>query len=169
MTLGILAAISAAVFFGAAAYVLFVEHAARAALDDQAALTQWKPAYNRGALMQGSVALLATTLGLAAWWQFGHPAFLVGAVLAVLSWPWTQFVIGPTNDQLLALPVDKAGAGSRLLLQKWGRLHGVRIVLGGLATIAFVVALVDGPSVEGPASSNKFLGERGSFYPQQSK
>ncbi len=164
MTLGVLAAVSAAVFFGAAVYVLFVEHTARGVLDDRAALAEWKPAYKRGAVMQGGIALLTTALGIAAWWQFGHPAYLVGAVLAVLPWPWTLLVIRPTNDQLLALPVERAGEASRLLLQKWGRLHSVRTILGGLAIIAFVVALTDGRSITASADFKKFLGQRGSAY-----
>ncbi|MBY0511871.1 MAG: DUF1772 domain-containing protein [Rhodospirillaceae bacterium] len=169
MTLGVLAAVSAAVFFGAAVYVLFVEHAARGELDDQTALAEWKPAYKRGAIMQGGIALLTAGLGIAAWLQFDHPAFLIGAILAALPWPWTLFVIRPTNDQLLALPMEQAGMSSRHLLQKWGRLHSVRTLLGGLATISFVIALMSGPSIKPSADFKKFLGERGSFYPQQAK
>lgn len=164
MTLGVLAAVSAAVFFGAAVYVLFVEHAARGELDDRAALAEWKPAYKRGAVMQGGIALLTAGLGIAAWLQFEHPAFLIGAILAALPWPWTLFVIRSTNDQLLTLPTEQAGPSSRQLLEKWGRLHGVRALLGGLATIAFVIALMDGPSIKASADFKKFLGERGRAY-----
>lgn len=46
--IGPLALAAAAIFFGAAFYVGFAEHFARQQLDDRAALTQWKPAYERG-------------------------------------------------------------------------------------------------------------------------
>lgn len=166
MAVGLLALVSAAVFFGAAAYVLFVEHVARDTLDDRSALAEWKPAYRRGAAMQASIAIITTLLGLWAWWQLEHPAFLVGAILAVLPWPWTLLVIKPTNDRLLALPVDQAGPDSRLLLKRWGRQHSVRTVLGGLATTAFVIALTAGTTIKTPMSVERFMGKPGDFYPE---
>jgi hypothetical protein len=54
---------------------------ARLELKDTSLLTEWKPAYKRGAIMQASLALVGFILGAIAWWQTGRPAFLAGALI----------------------------------------------------------------------------------------
>jgi len=129
--------IASAIFAGAAFYVNFAEQPARLTLDDSALLTEWKPSYKRGATMQAPLALVGFVLGLLAWWQTSHPGFLIGAIAIIAPWPWTLIVIKPTNDALLATEPDRAGPQSRALIVKWGGIHAVRTVLGGLATAAF--------------------------------
>src|SRR5688572_8585424 len=101
MTMGILALVIAALFTGAALYVNVAEQPARLTLDDSALLAEWKPSYKRGFAMQAPLALLGTVLGVIAWWQTSHPAFLMGAFAMICPWPWTILVIKPTNDALL--------------------------------------------------------------------
>lgn len=140
MASGLLALMVAAIFTGAAVYVNVAEQPARLMLDDRALLAEWKPAYKRGAAMQASLALAGFILGLIAWWQELHPGFLIGAIAMIAPWPWTIFVIKPTNDALLATGLDQAGPQSRALIVKWGGLHAVRTALGTLASVAFLWA-----------------------------
>jgi len=140
MLFGLLALVAAAIFSGAAFYVGFAEQPARLMLDDRALLTEWKPAYHRGALMQAPLALIGFLFGMLAWRDTSNHFFLVGALLILAPWPWTIFVIKPVNDALLAIEADKAGDVSRALIVKWARIHAVRTVMGVLATAAFVVA-----------------------------
>lgn len=90
--------------------------------------------------MQAPLALAGFVLGLIAWWQASHPGFLISAILMIAPWPWTIFIIKPTNDALLAIGMDQAGPRSRALIVKWGRLHAVRTALGALASVAFLWA-----------------------------
>ena len=137
MTFGLLALIASAIFAGAAFYVNFAEQPARLTLDDRALLAEWKPAYKRGAAMQAPLAVVGFLFGMLAWWRVSDAAFLVGAILIIAPWPWTLIVIKPVNDALLATDPDKAAAPTRALIVRWGAIHAVRTVLGGLATAAF--------------------------------
>ena len=142
MLFGHLALTVAALFTGAAFYINFAEQPARLTLDDGALLAQWKPAYQRGYMMQASLAIVGFVLGAIAWWQSGRLAFLIGALLMLANWPWTLFAIMPTNKILMATELADAGPDTRALLVKWNGLHAVRTALGALATAAFIVALI---------------------------
>lgn len=134
------ALVVAAAFAAAAIYVSACEHPARLQLDDRAMLTQWKPSYKHGAIMQASLSMIGTILGLIAWWQSRNTLWLVGSVSLIAPWPFTLLVIKPTNDTLLATDPAQAGPQSRALIEKWGRLHAVRTALGVLAAVLFFAA-----------------------------
>jgi uncharacterized membrane protein len=140
LLVGQLALVVAAAFAGTAIYVSTCEHPARLALDDRAMLMQWKPSYKHGAMMQASLSLIGTILGIAAWWPTRNWLWLAGSVSLILPWPFTLFVIKPTNDALLATDPQAAGPASRALIEKWGRLHAVRTALGVLAVGLFFFA-----------------------------
>lgn len=145
--IGLLALIAAAIFFGAAFYVNVAEQPARLLLDDRALLSEWKPSYKRGAAMQAPLALIGSVLGLIAWWQTSHAAFLIGAVAIVAPWPWTLIAVKPVNDALLACNVETADAQSRALIVKWGGRHAIRTALGAIATAAFFWACLSGQAM----------------------
>lgn len=136
---GTLALLIAAMFAGAAIYVSFAEHPARMQLDSVSALKQWKPAYEKGALMQASLAVAGTVLGVVEYFAFGHVIWLVGAVLLAANWPYTMFVIMPTNNKLKA--TGAADEQAMALLTRWGGLHFWRGVLGGASALTFALAL----------------------------
>jgi hypothetical protein len=140
MLSGQLALVIAAAFAGVAVYVSLCEHPARLKLDPRAMLMQWKPSYRHGAVMQASLSLLGTILGVAAWWQTKEWLWLAGAVSLILPWPFTLLVIKPTNDKLLAIDPQDAGPRSQALIEKWGHLHAVRTALGVLAAVLYFAA-----------------------------
>ena len=131
----------AAVFTGAAFYVNFAEQTARLTLDPKSLLAEWKPSYHRGAMMQASLALIAGVLGIASYFLTEDWRWLLGAALILAPWPYTMFVIMPTNNRLKSTPIEAADENTRGLLLQWGRLHAVRTALGAAATAAFLWAL----------------------------
>jgi Domain of unknown function (DUF1772) len=141
MLVGHLALITAAIFTGAAFYINFAEQPARLSLDDRSLLAEWKPAYKRGYSMQATLAIVGFLLGLLSWWLTGRLAFVAGALLMIGNWPWTIFVIMPTNKTLMATELADAGPHTRALLLKWYKLHAVRTGFGGLAVVAFLCAV----------------------------
>jgi hypothetical protein len=141
MIAGHLALIVAAVFSGAAIYVNLVEQPARLGLDDREVLAEWKPSYKRGFAMQAPLALAGFALGLAAWWQTRELLFLAGGIAMLANWPWTIFVINPVNAVLNATELAQAGAQTRALIAKWGRLHTGRSVFGFVANDCFLSRL----------------------------
>jgi hypothetical protein len=141
--LGLLALVTASIFFGAAMYINIAEHPARMGLPDGAALAEWGPAYRRGFAMQAPIAVVSALLGAAAWWTTGDPLWLVGAVLMIANWPYTLLAIMPTNRELEATP-SAGDADTRGRLVRWGQLHAVRSVLGALATVFYLIAAARG-------------------------
>ena len=137
MIAGCIALMLAGVFTGAAFYISFAEQPARLALDDRALLVEWKLAYRRGYSMQATLALMGFLLGTWAWHLTGKGVFLTGAVVLFANWPWTIFVMLPTNKELMATPVENAGTETRALLERWNYLHWVRTLLGFVSALAF--------------------------------
>lgn len=133
--LGLLALVIAALFTGAAIYVGLVEHPARLELSPASLLRQWRPSYQRGAAMQGSLAMLGGVLGLVAWWLESDWRLLIGSLLLLANWPYTMFVVMPVNNKLKATSESEADEGTRDLLRQWGKLHNMRSLLGAASTL----------------------------------
>ncbi len=139
MVAGSIALATAAAFAGAAFYVGFAEQPARLLLDDRALLTQWKPSYTRGFIMQASLAVISAAFGFLASWQLHDWRWAIAATLILANWPYTLFVMLPTNKRIGAWPVESASAESRALVVKWGAMHAVRTALGLVATVGYLV------------------------------
>lgn len=137
-----LALVTAATFAGAAIYVNVAEQPARLMLGDKALLAEWKPSYAKGKMMQASLALVSTLLGLLAAYLTGKWIWLVGAALILAPWPWTLLIIVPVNKVREATPPEAANAQTRALIEKWGTLHAGRSALGVAATLVYLWAIL---------------------------
>jgi anthrone oxygenase-like protein len=129
----IVATVAAALFAGAAIYVSLVEHPARERSSVEVALAEFGPSYRRAAIMQGSLALVGGIAGITRWAMLGGTGWLAGGALLAALIPYTLLFMLPTTkrllDPLLAARRDEAVA----LLCRWGRLHSVRALAGGIA------------------------------------
>ena len=141
LTLQLLATFSAALFAGAALYISLVEHPARMQLETRIAAAQWAPSYARATWMQAPLALLSFLAGTTAWLKGAGASWLIAALLIGAVVPFTLVVIHPTNHQLLDPARDRSSAETRVLLERWARLHAVRTALSLAATAAYLVSL----------------------------
>jgi uncharacterized membrane protein len=139
---GQLALVIAAAFTGAAFYINWAEQPARLKLDDKAALTQWKPSYHAGFSMQAPLAIAGFILAAMTWMHGETWLWLAGGLVLAANWPFTLAAIMPVNAALTALAGGSGDAdgSARALLQRWGRLHGVRTLLGALASTLMLFA-----------------------------
>jgi anthrone oxygenase-like protein len=102
--------------------VAFVVRYRRATLDHNA------DRFSRQFVSRG-LASLASFAGLSAWWQTGHWAWLLAAVVLIANWPYILLGIMPTNKKLMT--TDPAGAGPGTATdRRLGGLHAVRTGLG---------------------------------------
>jgi Anthrone oxygenase len=140
MLAGQLALTAAAVFTGAAIYINVAEQPARLQLDNRSLLAEWKLAYKRGYVMQASVAIVGGIFGLVAYFSALDWRWLLGAVVLLANWPYTIFIVMPTNRHLMDTPPEAATAETRRMLERWGALHAGRSALGLVATLIFLWA-----------------------------
>jgi hypothetical protein len=140
MLVGQFAPTIAAVFTGAAVYINIAEQPARLQLDNRSLLAEWKLSYRRGYVMQASLAIVGGFFGLAAYLSTLDWRWLLGAIVLLANWPYTLFVIAPTNNRLMDTPPEVATAETRRMLERWGALHAGRSALGLVATLIFLWA-----------------------------
>jgi len=106
----------------------------------QSLLAEWKPSYKRGYVMQASLAIVGGIFGLLAHLSALDWRWLLGAIVLLANWPYTLFVIAPTNNRLMETPLEAATAETRHMLEQWGVLHAGRSALGLVATQIFLWA-----------------------------
>ncbi len=116
-----------------------VEQPARLILPSEIAISEWRPSYKRASVMQASLAVLGTLLGIAEGLFSGGAVWIVAAFLLSAVVPFTLFVMWPTNKALEDPSLALDSAQARDLLVRWGRLHALRTVisLGALLLMLF--------------------------------
>jgi hypothetical protein len=140
MIFGQLALTLAAAFSGAAIYINVAEQPARLALDDAALLAEWKPAYKAGFMMQAPLAAASGFCAVIAFFFGWDWKWLLGAAFVLANWPYTLYLIMPTNNRLMAIEPASANPDVRPLVTRWGWLHAGRSALGVIATLLFLSA-----------------------------
>jgi Domain of unknown function (DUF1772) len=134
------AVLTSMLFSGAAIYINLAEHPARMECGTEIAATVFGPSYRRAAVMQAALALAGTIAGISEWLRSWRVVWLVGTILIFAVVPFTFFVIMPTNKRLLDPALDRTSEAAHRLLQRWGRLHGIRSILGLLSAVSFLAA-----------------------------
>jgi len=128
-------------FAGAAIYINLVEHPARMSASTEIAATVWAPSYKRATVMQAPLAAISSIAAVLAWALGGAVWWLIGAIVIFSVIPFTLLVIKPTNKQLLAPDRNLSSAETRILLERWGKLHAVRSLISVFASVIFLALL----------------------------
>jgi F0F1-type ATP synthase assembly protein I len=142
MVAEIVATFAGGIFAGAAIYVNFVEQPARLSCGIESAVSEWRPSYKRGTLMQAPLALIGSLAAFVAWWFDRHIGWLAGSILLFLVIPFTLVVILPTNKRLESPALNLQSDEAVRLLHRWGWLHAVRSTLSVAAFLAFLITLL---------------------------
>ena len=138
----IVATLASGIFAGAALYVNLVEQPARLSCGVELAVTQWRPSYKRGTMMQAPLAAIGALAALVSWWLDRGLAWLIGGLLLLLIIPFTLLVIMPTNKRLESRELDLRSEEAGRLLRRWGRLHAVRSILSVIVFVIFLFLLL---------------------------
>jgi hypothetical protein len=139
--LAIAALTMAALFSGAAVYIVLAEHPARRRIAPEAQLVQWKSSYAHGAVMQASLAALAGLAGIALWVRWNDLVFLAGGLVMWGAIAYTFAVMWQLNSRLKGTPPEAASAETVTMLGRWGRLHAGRTLIGLAATAIYAAGL----------------------------
>ncbi|MDZ4761804.1 MAG: DUF1772 domain-containing protein [Alphaproteobacteria bacterium] len=139
--LSIAALVFATLFASAAMYITLVEHPARLGLADGPLLAQWQPSYKRALPIQSGLAIAGGAAGLIVGYPSADWRWFAGSALLLANWPFTLLVMMPINKRLMAMHECEAGAESRAMLVKWGKLHNIRSVLGAATMLLYGWAL----------------------------
>ncbi len=136
----VVATVAAGLFAGAAIYINVAEHPARLECGVSLAATVFGPSYRRASIMQATLALIGTVAGLLAWRVGAGFPWLIGSTLLFFVVPFTFVAIMGTNKRLLDPGLDPGSQETQVLLVKWGRLHAVRSLAGGVSFLVFALA-----------------------------
>jgi hypothetical protein len=141
MMLELLATLAAGLFSGASIYINLVEHPARMQCGTVLAITQWGPSYKRATVMQAGLAVIGLLSAAGAWMLGAEGSWLIGGILLGLVIPFTLIVILPINRKLVTPDLARESLDIRRLLDRWARLHAVRIVLSFSSFLVFLFLL----------------------------
>jgi hypothetical protein len=99
------------------------------------------PSYKRALPLQSALTLAGGAAGLIVGFLSADWRWFAGSILLLVNWPFTLLGIMPVNKRLMAMQECEAGAGSRAMLVRWGKLHNIRSALGLATTLLFAWAL----------------------------
>lgn len=140
MILGSLALAAAGAFTGASIYLNYVEQPSRLKLSDDALIKEWEPSDHRGFIVLAGLAILAGLFGFICYRELNDVRWLLGALIALGSLPYTYLAIVPLNDRILALIGAEGAHEAREVIRLWGLLELGQTAIGLASILAFVWA-----------------------------
>ena len=140
MIFGSLALAAAGAFAGASLYLNYVEQPSRMKLGDDALIKEWEPSDHRGFILLVGLAILAGLFGFIAYRELNDVRWMLGALVALGSLPYTYLAIVPLNDRILGLIGAEAAHEAREVIRLWGLLELGQTAIGFAAVLIFTWA-----------------------------
>jgi hypothetical protein len=123
--------LTCSLFAGAAVYINIVEHPARMKAGIRVAITQFQPSFRRAAPLQAVLCSIGSLTAIGSYLlKHDDKHWLYSGLLMLSIIPYTMIFIRPVYVRLLDEKVDKDSNETKLLLDKWNRLHTVRSIIG---------------------------------------
>ncbi len=127
-------------FAGAALHIAVAEQPARLALETRTLTEEWRSSFKRAFFMQGPLAVLSVLSSVAVWFIGGKLLWLAPAGIMAAIVGFTIVALNPLNRALNA-ERDLASTETRRLVERWGRLHTVRVPLALIAALCSMYLL----------------------------
>ena len=140
MIFGSLALAAAGAFAGASLYLNYVEQPSRMKLGDDALIKEWEPSDHRGFILLAGLAILAGLFGFIAYRELNDVRWMLGALVALGSLPYTYLAIVPLNDRILGLIGAEAALEAREVIRLWGLLELGQTAIGFASFLIFTWA-----------------------------
>jgi len=129
----LIAVLASGIWTGAAIYIGFVEHPSTMKVGHTFATEYFRHMSKRTAPLMMFLSALSGLTACGIWWVSGSTAWFVGGSLQLSMFPLTAIFIVPINIKLIRIdPLTEPGQNAELH-KKWGMLHRVRTVLGGMS------------------------------------
>jgi len=120
-------------------YVSLVEQPARLACDVDTALNQWRPSYNKAAILQIILSVLSVITSIALYFISKDIFLLMAGLILLIIAPLTLIIMHSCIKQLSDPARTGTTPGTMPLIKKWGRLHNWRTVISLTALILQVL------------------------------
>ena len=133
-----IATFAAGLWAGAAIYIGFVEHPSALRVGVQYATEYFRPMSKRAAPMMMVLAAIGGAAAIYVWIGGGNVFWLIGGLLLLGMFPLTAIFIVPTNVRLLRVDSTESPEKAAALHERWGRMHGIRTLLGSLPFLIFL-------------------------------
>lgn len=139
--LALIATAAAGLWAGAILYIGFAEHPSALKVGVGFATDYFRSMSRRTAPAMMVLTATAAVTGVAAWFVHDDIRWLIGAILMAGMFPFTFFMIVPTNRALLKVDAAANPDEAAALHAKWSVMHAWRAVLGVPAFLLFLWAL----------------------------
>lgn len=134
--------LSTTIFFGVCLYVSLVEQPARLVCDLETALNQWRPSYEKAAVLQIILSVTGVISSIVLYFLSKEVFILYSGVILLTIAPVTLVFMKSCIKQLSDPDRTVVTPGTLSLLKEWGNYHLLRTLISLVALIFQILHMV---------------------------